>query len=75
MYLIFLIIVAPFFQGDEAQSEIQYTNDILAMISPEGERIGLGKVSYNIFYFYLKLLKKILWLSPKTLKEKKCLFL
>ncbi|CAE1329167.1 DNAH [Acanthosepion pharaonis] len=29
--------------GDEAQSEIQFTNDILAMISPEGERIGLGK--------------------------------
>jgi len=26
------------------QQEIQYTNDILAMISPENEKVSLGKV-------------------------------
>ena len=29
--------------ADEPQ-EIQYTNDILAMISPENENVSLGKV-------------------------------
>ncbi|PVD36438.1 hypothetical protein C0Q70_03422 [Pomacea canaliculata] len=29
--------------GDEKPSEVQYTNDILAMISPEGEKVSLGK--------------------------------
>ncbi len=32
------------FQGaEEEKTEIQYTNDILAMLSPEGEKVGLGK--------------------------------
>ena len=30
--------------GDhDNKGEVQYTNDILAMISPEGEKVGLGK--------------------------------
>ena len=28
---------------DEDKGEVQYTNDILAMLSPEGEKVGLGK--------------------------------
>lgn len=35
--------------GDEKPSEVQYTNDILAMISPEGEKVSLGKV--RLLYF------------------------
>ncbi|KAH9492578.1 Dynein heavy chain 6, axonemal [Bulinus truncatus] len=30
-------------EGLPLEEEIQYTNDILSMISPEGEKIGLGK--------------------------------
>ncbi|XP_035826580.1 dynein heavy chain 6, axonemal [Aplysia californica] len=30
-------------EGLEPDEEVQYTNDILAMLSPEGERIDLGK--------------------------------
>ena len=29
----------------EKPAEVQYTNDILAMISPEAEKVSLGKVS------------------------------
>ena len=33
---------------DEGE-EIKYSNDILAMISPEGEKVSLGKVSWNSY--------------------------
>ena len=32
-------------ENGEDKAEIQYTNDILAMVSPEGEKVSLGKVS------------------------------
>ena len=31
----------------EKPVEVQYTNDILAMISPEAEKVSLGKVSHQ----------------------------
>lgn len=34
-------------EGKE-KAEIQYNNDILAMISPEGEKVSLGKVTCHI---------------------------
>lgn len=37
-----LIYVIFFFSLTE---EVQYTNDILAMISPENEKVSLGRVS------------------------------
>jgi len=28
----------------EKKDDVQFTNDILSMLSPEGEKVGLGKV-------------------------------
>ncbi|XP_044515237.1 dynein axonemal heavy chain 6 [Gracilinanus agilis] len=38
-----LISTEPKIPGVEAEPEKVFTNDILAMLSPEGERVGLGK--------------------------------
>ena len=40
------------------QQEIQYTNDILAMISPENEKVSLGKV-LHIAHFLIISVKLI----------------
>ena len=35
------------------EAEIQYTNDILAMVSPEGEKVSLGKVTFLLHVLLL----------------------
>ena len=46
----YLFIMYLVFAGEEAKPvEIQYTNDILAMISPENEKVSLGKVNLTHF--------------------------
>ena len=58
---------------DEGESEIQYTNDILAMLSPEDEKVNLGKVcscfSKEIIQFCFQIIVVMVVFWKKTVKH------
>ena len=50
----FYFIVGEPMTVEDKKEEIVYTNDIVAMMSPEGEKISLGRVGF-IRYSILKI--------------------